>query len=194
MKLNVRRGFTLAEVLVTVTITAVLAAVVVPSVVNQVTKGDHGAFSSETAAIQTAVTNYAADNRVLPSTFSDLVQQNSAQASQWKGPYLSTAQDLSTATDAFASAGYGITYSPTFSTTACAGGNYLAITPTKLNNATVAGLDTNNTAFQRFYKDVTGATTPAAPSMSVVTGTLQFSTDGSGVISNLEVCLPVSAG
>lgn len=190
MKLNARRGFTLAEVLVTVTITAVLAAVVVPSVVNQVSKGDKGAFASEVSAIQTAVTNYAADNRVLPSTFSDLVQQNSAQASQWKGPYLSTAVDLSTTTAAFTSAAYGITYSPTLSTSACTG-KYLAITPTKLNNSDVASLDTTNTAFQRFYKDVTGSTTDAQA--TVATGTVQFTVTGAA-ISSLEVCVPVSAG
>ncbi len=40
MKKNVRRGFTLPEILVTVTVVAVLAAVVVPAVTQYVSKGD----------------------------------------------------------------------------------------------------------------------------------------------------------
>lgn len=67
-----RRGFTLPEVLVTVTIVAVLAAVMVPAVINQVAKGDLPAVSQDVAALRTSVTTFAADTRGFPQRLSQL--------------------------------------------------------------------------------------------------------------------------
>ena len=67
-----RRGFTLPEVLVTVTIVAVLAAVMVPAVINQVAKGDIPAVAEDIAGIRTAVTTFAADTRQFPQRLSQL--------------------------------------------------------------------------------------------------------------------------
>ena len=71
-KMSSRRGFTLPEVLVTVTIIAVLAAVMVPAVLNQVAKGDSPAVSNDVAGIRTAVTTFAADTRHFPQRLSQL--------------------------------------------------------------------------------------------------------------------------
>jgi prepilin-type N-terminal cleavage/methylation domain-containing protein len=60
------RGFTLPEVLVTVTIVAVLAAVVVPAVLNQVSKGDDSAVGADLTGLRTAITAFTSDVRKYP--------------------------------------------------------------------------------------------------------------------------------
>lgn len=73
MKIKVRRsGFTLPEVLVTVTVVAVLAAVVVPAVTQFAGKGDAPSTLSDINAIRTAITSYASDHRAIPSTLDSL--------------------------------------------------------------------------------------------------------------------------
>ena len=67
-----RNGFTLPEVLVTVAIVAVLAAVVVPAVTQQLGKGDAPAFVSSMNSMRTAITSFAADVRQLPGEVSQL--------------------------------------------------------------------------------------------------------------------------
>jgi len=61
-----RRGFTLAEVLVTVAIVAIVAAVVVPAVTQQVTKADVPAFNSSVNGLRTAITSFVSDVRRIP--------------------------------------------------------------------------------------------------------------------------------
>ena len=62
-----RAGFTLPEVLVTVAIVAILAAVVVPTVTNQISKGDDSNLTSNVASLRTGVTAFVADVRKFPS-------------------------------------------------------------------------------------------------------------------------------
>jgi type IV pilus assembly protein PilE len=69
---NRRSGFTLPEVLVTVAIVAVLAAMVVPAVTQQLGKGDAPAFNTSVASLSTAVTSFVADVRKLPGKVDDL--------------------------------------------------------------------------------------------------------------------------
>jgi len=71
-KMSSHRGFTLPEVLVTVTIVAVLAAVMVPAVINQVAKGDSPAVGNDMGGIRTAITTFAADTRRFPGRLSQL--------------------------------------------------------------------------------------------------------------------------
>ena len=79
-KMSSRRGFTLPEVLVTVTIVAVLAAVMVPAVINQVAKGDKPAVAEDFNAIRTAITTFAADTRHYPRNFDQLTQSTLSAA------------------------------------------------------------------------------------------------------------------
>ena len=95
-----RRGFTLPEVLVTVTIVAVLAAVVVPAVLNQVSKGDDSAVASDLTGLRTAITTFTSDVRKYPGDVRhlagtsllttaldvDSAQYGTANAS-YRGPY-----------------------------------------------------------------------------------------------------------
>jgi len=191
MKLNVRRGFTLAEVLVTVTITAVLAAVVVPSVVNQVKKGDSPSFTSEIQAISTAVGQFATDNRALPTTLGDLVQKPASGSldATWKGPYLSTGQDLSTSTSTYTAAAYGLTYSNTVpAATVCSPSNFMPISVTKVNGVAITSATFSNSdpTFKSLY-DALYNTTATPPTSSTV-GSLQYS--GLGAVgATLYVCM-----
>lgn len=97
-----RRGFTLPEVLVTITIVAVLAAVVVPAVLNQVSKGDDSAVSQDLISIRTGITTFTSDTRKFPGRLTDLgldalisdstdiagAKYGSEAVSGYKGPYL----------------------------------------------------------------------------------------------------------
>jgi prepilin-type N-terminal cleavage/methylation domain len=103
-KMSSRRGFTLPEVLVTVTIVAVLAAVMVPAVLNQVGKGDVPSVGGDIGAIRTAITTFAADTRRFPQFLSQLSGDVllgtakdfngvafGADAANYRGPYLTVA-------------------------------------------------------------------------------------------------------
>lgn len=109
-KQSTRRGFTLPEVLVTVTIVAVLAAVMVPAVINQVGKGDVPAVGGDLGAIRTGITTFAADTRKFPRTLThlsgtalsatavdiDSVAYGVDAAASYNGPYLATAGGVHT--------------------------------------------------------------------------------------------------
>ena len=95
-----RSGFTLPEVLVTVAIVAVLAAVVVPSVTQQLGKGDGPALASSIGSLRTSITAFVSDVRKFPRRLSHLTTAISATDStlfanqaygsastKWKGPY-----------------------------------------------------------------------------------------------------------
>lgn len=114
-----RGGFTLPEVLVTVAIVAILAAAVVPTVVNQITKGEGASFSSDANALTHAVTQFITDTRQYPSEIDHLINpivaldkdiltsDYTARAiAQWKGPYLATSQNV--LTNDYTFTGYGL--------------------------------------------------------------------------------------
>lgn len=126
MSKNVRRrGFTLPEVLVTITIVAVLAAVVVPAVLNQVSRGDNAAFAGDVQALRTAISNFTTDTRTYPKYIGQLttpitttdsnlnnVTYTSAQVSAWKGPYFPTSQSVGTGT--YSTTSFNMTISSLF--------------------------------------------------------------------------------
>jgi len=107
-----RSGFTLPEVLVTVAIVAVLAAMVVPAVTQQISKGDAPAFMGSVTSLRTAIASFASDVRKLPGEISQLsvdiddadppteedlattvdggVAYSEAIAGRWRGPYESS--------------------------------------------------------------------------------------------------------
>lgn len=102
-----RTGFTLPEVLVTVAIVAVLAAVVVPAVTQQISKADAPAFSASVGSLRTSITSFVSDVRALPGELEHLQRQilvadftlfgdgtgtgaptyTASQAARWRGPY-----------------------------------------------------------------------------------------------------------
>lgn len=119
---NRRSGFTLPEVLVTVAIVAVLAAMVVPAVTQQIGKADAPSFKASAGSLRTAITGFVSDIRALPGQV-DHLQTNiattdftlsllgagvgaplytAAQVARWKGPY-----DNSASSTGLIDMGYG---------------------------------------------------------------------------------------
>lgn len=95
-----KNGFTLPEVLVTVAIVAVLAAVVVPTVTSQIGKGDDANFQSSVSNVRTGITAFVSDTRRFPRRLSHLYNPITGlndltgnaygnTATRWKGPYAS---------------------------------------------------------------------------------------------------------
>ncbi|MGH7619580.1 MAG: prepilin-type N-terminal cleavage/methylation domain-containing protein [Gemmatimonadaceae bacterium] len=99
-----RKAFTLPEVLVTITLIAALAAVVVPAIASQLKKGDPSRVGSDVAAIRVAAEQFLTDVRQYPGAIQQITapikttvapltttsQSNYAAAdvARWKGPYL----------------------------------------------------------------------------------------------------------
>ena len=126
MQKTVRRGFTLPEILVTVTVVAVLAAVVVPAVTQYVTKGDAPASQQDLEQLRTAATAFTADTRKFPGALTQLTTAittgdtsssgaafSTTDSAAWKGPYLSATP---TKAAGFTSQGLNLTISDTIKT------------------------------------------------------------------------------
>lgn len=120
-KTKKRRGFTLPEILVSITLVAVLAAVVVPTIASQVKRGDPARIGQDFVAVRGAVEQFLTDVRKYPSAFTQLQSQITtaatplsgtsvgtfgvADVNRWRGPYLN--RDLT-------STGAGATVATTF--------------------------------------------------------------------------------
>jgi len=99
-------GFTLPEVVVTITLIAALAAVVVPAITNQLKKGDPVRTVSDAQAIRGAVEQFLTDVRRYPNSMGQLTNAirhtqkpltgsvgaeylyGASDTVRWKGPYL----------------------------------------------------------------------------------------------------------
>lgn len=144
-----RGGFTLPEVLVTIAIVATLAAVLLPALNNQLSKGDAGRLTSDLVAVQTAVGAFTSDVRrypriltdlkTRPSSTSDDILNNDYTASlvaKWRGPYLSkdlSSSDLPT--------GYGATILGTFTSSTYNGIQYVTISVSPITEAEFNNID-----------------------------------------------------
>ena len=96
-----RSVFTLPEILVTVTVIAVLAAVVVPAVTQYANKGDAPSAKSDVLQISGAITGFASDVRYYPGSLAQLTTvittsqtdatgahtYSASDVNKWKGPY-----------------------------------------------------------------------------------------------------------
>jgi prepilin-type N-terminal cleavage/methylation domain-containing protein len=102
-----RKGFTLAEMLVTVSVIAVLAAVVVPSISGSLFKGDAGRVTNDLLNVRGGIEQFLADVRKYPGKAADLstlittggsdlnlggsaATYTQAVVNRWRGPYLNS--------------------------------------------------------------------------------------------------------
>jgi prepilin-type N-terminal cleavage/methylation domain-containing protein len=121
-----RRGFTLPEVIVTITLIAALAAVVVPAVASQLKKGDPSRVASDAQAVRGAIEQFLSDVRRYPNSIGQLTNQIktsekpltgtfsgnltylTGDSTRWKGPYLTKDSTAARVT------GYGWTVATAF--------------------------------------------------------------------------------
>jgi prepilin-type N-terminal cleavage/methylation domain-containing protein len=97
------RGFTLAEILISITLLAVLAAVVVPTIAGQVKKGDLSKMQNDFLAVRGGVEQFLSDVRKYPKSLGQLTNTvatgaangplvgtsfGAAEVGRWRGPYL----------------------------------------------------------------------------------------------------------
>lgn len=82
-----RRGFTLVEMLLVITIIGILAALVVPKMMGRSEQARQSAARADIASIKTALDAYEVDNGGYPKALADLLQAP-RQARNWRGPYL----------------------------------------------------------------------------------------------------------
>jgi prepilin-type N-terminal cleavage/methylation domain-containing protein len=133
-KLAVRRAFTLAEVIVTVSLVALLAAITLPTMAGQLSKSGPAQVWGDFVAIRSAVDGFVADIRKYPKRIGQLTtvitssttdayllagcdvaqptlctRYGTADIKRWTGPYLNKdgTNVLST--------GYGLTFDDAFS-------------------------------------------------------------------------------
>jgi general secretion pathway protein G len=87
---NIRRAFTLIELLLVLVILAVLAAVVVPRLTGRVESARRGGTISTISNIKTALGVFETDIGRFPSTEESLafLQTNLTNDAKWAGPYL----------------------------------------------------------------------------------------------------------
>ena len=140
----VRRGFTLAEVLVTLAIVAIMAAVLLPALNSQISKGDVGRLASDLTNIQTAAQAFVSDVHRYPANITQLTASAgttdingasipSALTAKWKGPYLSR--------DVVTNTGAGGTIQNTFTISTSGTISYLTVQVTNIATADAANID-----------------------------------------------------
>jgi prepilin-type N-terminal cleavage/methylation domain-containing protein len=112
MQTKARRGFTLPEVLVTVTVVAVLAAVVVPAVTQFASRGNTPATLTDLNAVRSGATSFVADTRTNPQTLYDLTVSSAPSyvpdPTTFHGPYLPATVNGNTSTGYILSSGLNI--------------------------------------------------------------------------------------
>ncbi len=85
-----RDGFTLIELLVVIMIIAILAALIVPRVVNKTSDAKRSKAASDIANLRSALNHFRLDCDRYPSTEEGLEALRTApsDATNWRGPYL----------------------------------------------------------------------------------------------------------
>lgn len=185
---SARRGFTLGEVLVSVAIVAVLAAIVLPSVGSQISKGDQGRVSNDLLSMRSAMEQFVSDVRRYPASVGQLVvkptasvstagplksttqaspcpatpsfttEYSAAEVARWRGPYIN--KDSAAAV----STGYAATIRTCFDVQTTAGISYETILVPGITQSTALALDA------------------AMDDGVLTTGSLQWVTGGGGAV------------
>ena len=86
-----QRGFTLVEMLLVLTILAILAGIVIPNLANKAERARVTAAKTEVATLASALTEYEIDNGSYPKTsdgLQALIVKPRGGNDAWKGPYL----------------------------------------------------------------------------------------------------------
>lgn len=141
-----KSGFTLAEVLVTIALIAVLAAVLLPALNKQLGKGDASRVASDLKAIETGINTFYDDVHRYPSDITHLTTPittsqtdifgnvySSVNVTKWKGPYVQ--KDVVSAT------GLGSISSGFTRAAGANGGTYIIVSVTGITNDDFAKIE-----------------------------------------------------
>ncbi|MFN3478736.1 MAG: prepilin-type N-terminal cleavage/methylation domain-containing protein [bacterium] len=82
-----KKGFTLIELLVVIAIIIILAAILLPYIINRVEESRISRMTGEIRSLKTAMLLYYNDLGLFPNTWDDLVN-NGPTNPRWKGPYI----------------------------------------------------------------------------------------------------------
>jgi len=82
-----RRGFTLVEMLLVITIIGILAALVIPKMMGRSEQARQAAVRADISAVKTALDAFEVDSGFYPKNLNDLLQQP-RDSKNWRGPYL----------------------------------------------------------------------------------------------------------
>lgn len=91
-----KKGFTLIELLVVIAIIIILAAILLPYIINRVEESRISRMTGEIRSLKTAMLLYYNDLSVFPNTWDDLVNNGPANP-RWKGPYIERIPNSNTA-------------------------------------------------------------------------------------------------
>jgi prepilin-type N-terminal cleavage/methylation domain-containing protein len=118
---KLKRGFSLAEILVAIAIIAVVGAILIPSIGGQLRSGDESRVQQDLTTLRTGAEQFLADVRRYPNSVGQLIVKpavtesgllggvfTSAQTGRWRGPYVN--KDSASAVRT----GYDLTVSTTF--------------------------------------------------------------------------------
>jgi prepilin-type N-terminal cleavage/methylation domain-containing protein len=143
---HLKSGFTLAEVLVTIAILAIMAAVLLPALNNQLTKGDTSRISSDLTNLRSGVQAFFSDIRQYPGSADQLVTPLTASSTDilgktfqasaiaaWKGPYISR--------DVLSSTGGRATITNAFGSLATSSTNFLTVTISPISGEQFGNLE-----------------------------------------------------
>ncbi len=88
-----RRAFTLIELLVVILILAVLAALIVPRVINRAAEGKRAKAATDMATLSSLLQQFRVDTDRFPTTEEGLnaLRRRPADVQNWKGPYTTKA-------------------------------------------------------------------------------------------------------
>lgn len=189
------RGFTLPEVIVTITLIAALAAVVVPAISAQLKKGDPSRIASDAQAIRGAVEQFLTDVRRYPASMGQLTTQIlrsekpltgtvastytyvTGDTSRWKGPYITkdSISALSTGYGYSFQTAFGIDTLPASGASSVSTGNKFLVLKVAMPASDQAGA----TALDQLYDDG-----------NILTGSIRYRT---GTVDTLKfILLPIS--
>jgi prepilin-type N-terminal cleavage/methylation domain-containing protein len=147
-----RPGFSLAEILVSLAILAVVAAVVIPSIGGQLRSGDESRIQQDLTNIRAGIEQFLADVRRYPKSVGQLTNLpttshsgliggvfNSGQTGRWRGPYIT--KDSVTALNT----GYDATITSVFDTLSLPlSGLTFSATGTRYLRIFMVGFDSTN--------------------------------------------------
>jgi len=154
---NARAGFTLIEVLVTLVLIALLLGVIVPSVLNQLDRGDPTRVASDLEGVRSGVRLFRVDVKRFPYSVEQLTENpvgtgvpwdtivdfngatiNTGLIARWNGPYLDGSPVADTLTTIATALGGQI--EPLFRSKTLAGSAYLTVLVSGLSRADIQSI------------------------------------------------------